>query len=324
MKVFFKTLYEGICKVKRHLSNYMTDNEQKILFFLLLVIVAGAMLHFYEYTPAQREQARFITANRDSLRAIVSTDFIMRYDVNKVTYDELLYIDGIGPSTATAIITHQQNTGFRSIDDLLQIRGIGAVRLNNFKEFLYVEGEKMTPTPAPLPREEVFENGLPLTELASIRRHRGRIHLLDATIDDFTQVRGIGTATAERIIDFISQNNVQSIDDLLAVSGIGARRLEDIKRYFYIEIENTSNAELQIVDNTIEINDVSNTYKININEATQEELVTLRGIGAVRANDIIEYRTRHGRFRRIEDIQNVRGIGTRTYENIRDFITIGD
>ena len=61
---------------------------------------------------------------------------------------------------------------------------------------------------------------------------------------------------------------------------------------------------------------------ININTATAEELTALRGIGPSRAAAIIEYRTTHGGFRRIEDIQNVRGIGVQTFQNIKEFITV--
>jgi len=63
---------------------------------------------------------------------------------------------------------------------------------------------------------------------------------------------------------------------------------------------------------------------ININTADSAALETLKGIGPSKAHAIIEYRTEHGPFATIEDIQNVSGIGTVTYNNIKDFITVGD
>ncbi|MCS6911025.1 MAG: ComEA family DNA-binding protein, partial [Anaerolineales bacterium] len=63
--------------------------------------------------------------------------------------------------------------------------------------------------------------------------------------------------------------------------------------------------------------------KININTATLAELDTLPRIGPVIAQRIIDYRTANGPFRRIEDIQNVRGIGPATFEQIKDLITVG-
>ncbi len=62
--------------------------------------------------------------------------------------------------------------------------------------------------------------------------------------------------------------------------------------------------------------------KVNINTASSEELQTLKGIGPSTAQKIIEYRTLYGAFGSIEDITNVSGIGEKTFENIKDQITV--
>jgi len=62
--------------------------------------------------------------------------------------------------------------------------------------------------------------------------------------------------------------------------------------------------------------------KININTATAAELDTLPGIGPAIAQRIIDYRTEHGPFRTIADLQKVSGIGERRYEQIKDLVTI--
>lgn len=61
---------------------------------------------------------------------------------------------------------------------------------------------------------------------------------------------------------------------------------------------------------------------ININTASQTELENLPGIGATRADDIISYRLVNGKFQRIEDIMKVPGIGSTTFENIKNLIVI--
>lgn len=63
--------------------------------------------------------------------------------------------------------------------------------------------------------------------------------------------------------------------------------------------------------------------KININTATAGELTDLPGIGDVIASRIIDYRTQKGAFTKIEDIQNVSGIGESRYGAIKDLITVG-
>ncbi len=60
---------------------------------------------------------------------------------------------------------------------------------------------------------------------------------------------------------------------------------------------------------------------VNINTATAEELMTLKGIGEKKAQSIIEYRESHA-FERIEDIMEVSGIGEKTFENIKDSICV--
>ena len=49
--------------------------------------------------------------------------------------------------------------------------------------------------------------------------------------------------------------------------------------------------------------------KINLNMATAAQLQQLSGVGQKKAEAIIEYRNRHGKFKRIEDLQLVKGIG---------------
>lgn len=61
---------------------------------------------------------------------------------------------------------------------------------------------------------------------------------------------------------------------------------------------------------------------ININTASAAELQTLPGIGPSFAQRIVDYRTANGPFARIEDIQNVRGIGQATFDRIKDLITV--
>ncbi len=63
--------------------------------------------------------------------------------------------------------------------------------------------------------------------------------------------------------------------------------------------------------------------KININTATAEELSTLEGIGEMKAESIIEFRDNHGHFTKIEDLKNVKGIGDKIFEKIKDQITVG-
>lgn len=62
--------------------------------------------------------------------------------------------------------------------------------------------------------------------------------------------------------------------------------------------------------------------KVNINQAAVEELATLKKIGPAIAERIVQYREEHGDFTKIEDIMNVKGIGQKTFDLIKDTISI--
>lgn len=64
------------------------------------------------------------------------------------------------------------------------------------------------------------------------------------------------------------------------------------------------------------------TECISINEATEQQLITLKGIGPVTAEKIIAYRILHGPYLYLEDIMNVAGIGQAKYEKIKDTICL--
>jgi len=67
---------------------------------------------------------------------------------------------------------------------------------------------------------------------------------------------------------------------------------------------------------------VSPTALVNLNTATLADLLTLPGIGEIRAQAILAYRAEYGIFERIEDLQNVSGIGPATYERLAPYITV--
>lgn len=75
-------------------------------------------------------------------------------------------------------------------------------------------------------------------------------------------------------------------------------------------------------DNIIIEGNKSKEEKININKAAQTEIETLPGIGPSTALKIINYRNEHGKFKNIEDIKNVSGIGDSKFENIKEYICV--
>lgn len=81
---------------------------------------------------------------------------------------------------------------------------------------------------------------------------------------------------------------------------------------------------LEEIDETLENNftsqDSKGSDKININVDPIEELRKLPGIGEVKAKDIVNFREKNGKFKNIDDIILVKGIGQATFEKIKELI----
>jgi comEA protein len=63
--------------------------------------------------------------------------------------------------------------------------------------------------------------------------------------------------------------------------------------------------------------------KVNINTAPASELETLPRVGPKVAQRIVDFRTKNGNFKKVEEIMKVQGIGEKVYEQIKDLITVG-
>lgn len=85
------------------------------------------------------------------------------------------------------------------------------------------------------------------------------------------------------------------------------------------DVITTSSAGINVVE---EDKEGEKNGLININKASLEKLQELPGIGAGTAQKIITYRTENGKFKKVEDIKNVSGIGDAKYETIKSHICV--
>ncbi len=70
-------------------------------------------------------------------------------------------------------------------------------------------------------------------------------------------------------------------------------------------------------DAAVELN-----YPLNLNTCTAEELMTIKGIGEVKAVSIIEYREYLGGYTSVDQIKNIKGIGDAVYAKISPYLTV--
>lgn len=62
--------------------------------------------------------------------------------------------------------------------------------------------------------------------------------------------------------------------------------------------------------------------RVDINSASADQLSTLKGIGPAKAALIVDWREKNGKFKTVDELTQVKGIGSKTLENIRNEITV--
>lgn len=115
-----------------------------------------------------------------------------------------------------------------------------------------------------------------------------------------------------------SENILQEKDDEKNKSATDNTSNENEKNVNYITKSSGTNVIVDGNNNDAE----SKSSKVNINTATQTELETLNGIGPSTASKIIKYRNEKGKFKKIEDIKNVSGIGEAKFKKIEADIVV--
>ena len=111
-----------------------------------------------------------------------------------------------------------------------------------------------------------------------------------------------------------------------AISAVNqASVLQDGQQLYIVTVEEQKTKQLSPSEVSLETSGegrVADAGKVNINQASEEELMTLPGIGASKAADIVRYREEQGRFEQIEDIMNISGIKEAVFGKIKDKITV--
>jgi competence protein ComEA len=176
-------------------------------------------------------------------------------------------------------------------------------------------------------------------------REPARVDLNRATLAELQQLPGIGPKLAVRIEEYRrTRGPFRKVEDLRKVTGIGAKKLEQLRPYVTItpneddpeeEAEQpeppakpprkspksapaAKAAKMGLSKKELALQGVV----IDVGRASLKDLMRLHGIGLKKAQNIIEERARKP-FKTVEDLRRVPGIGPTTLDRLRPYITVG-
>jgi len=228
--------------------------------------------------------------------------FARKININEAGKDRLLTIKGLGPATAEKILNFRRKGNvFYRVEHLDQIDGIGTRTIEDLRPYVTV-GKKY--------RSRQSEKN---------ESENRKIDLNTADQSRLTTLPGVGTTTAERILGYREQyGGFRKPSDLKNITGIGDvtyQRIED-----KVKTSPVSGIRSQ-KDPSFESRRSSAGGSVNVNNASKSDLESLTGIGPVTAGRIVNYREENGSFGSIDDLKDVKGIGSVTVEKLKSQAT---
>jgi competence protein ComEA len=178
----------------------------------------------------------------------------------------------------------------------------------------------------PADTEDIFSVTAKEAEMEqSVNESAAEPEIIKVDVKGAVKSPGIFTAQAgDRVIDLISSaggftekadtdkvNFAQIIEDqmVIYVPEIGEEDKGDLEN---IQVGTSGDAVTKGTSGGL----------VNLNTATQEDLQTLTGIGPSKADAILEYRETVGKFKEVDELKQVTGIGDKTFERLRDSISV--
>lgn len=251
-------------------------------------------------------------------------------NLNTATKAQLKTLSGVGEKTAQKILDYRSAFGgFAKIEDIQHITGIGPKSFEKIKKDMTVGNIAKLNIKPYRGTKKYAGKVVPgsKTKKRAYRRttvrytYSGKVNINTARRSILERLPHIGRTTANRIIAFRKKFKFNKIEELKKVKGFGDKLYESIKYYIKVAGKSDFKAITHGTKRRKSGKKVKINGKININTASATALTALPGIGPSKAKRIVDYRKTKGKFNKIIDIKKVKGIGPKTFEKLKQYLT---
>jgi competence protein ComEA len=218
-----------------------------------------------------------------------SNSQLFTFDPNTLSKDSLQLL-GLYPKLSERIVKYRNAGGkFKKPDDLKKIYGFPEKKFEEIKSYIQIENSEKVPNEI----NESKEKKEKVTVLVNIN---------SADTTELKSLKGIGSKLSMRIVKFrTNSGGFYSIDQLTEVYGLKPETLEQIRPFIKVD---------------------DNYSKININTATAEQLKNHPYIYKWNiANAIVNYRTKHGKYNKAEDLKKTDLVTDEICRKIAPYLT---
>jgi competence protein ComEA len=146
------------------------------------------------------------------------------------------------------------------------------------------------------------------------------IDVRTASKDELTLIKGIGNQTADKIIAYRDSVDVVSNYDLLQIKGIGEKGLAKLMPFLKPLANDTLHYNKTNID---KVQTQSGINKMDLNKATLTDVMKVKGVGEVKAKQIIEFRDKHNGLDNMQELLSIKGIGKKTLAKIKELFYLG-
>lgn len=334
------------CKdeVRSRCSNKDAHKRRKFYIFILIYcFIAASLIILYNMRTSHILAGATVNyinpTNKPDINTATTAEHINLYiNINTANIEELMALNGIGEELAGRIVSYREEFGlFKSIEDIKNVKGIGEKLFDKIKLFIYVDYIPDTNSNSNS-NSATYPSSIPIvTDTTTVRKISFPIDINTATVDELTQLKGIGEVIASRIIDY--RENVAPFgdeSDIMNVSGIGEATYRNIKGYIFVSNKyrttpttaTTTTQKASLPRNKDESATTATTTtiprigSIEINTATYSQLMTIPDMTEEIANGILHHVENAFFFNNVYELLLIPEVGNEKFNLISKYFYV--